>query len=325
MTALLTDQLTRRFGDVIGVDRVSLSVERGQIFGLLGPNGSGKSTTLACALGLMRPTSGRIELLGEPAQSIHRTRGRVAAVFDEPMRVKGLTVRQQLRYAATLRGHAGGRSIDEALELTGCASLARRPVTGLSLGQCKRVAIASALGGRPELLVLDEPLSGLDPVGVRDLLDTLRALAQAEVTIILSSHRLHELERLVSHVAILLGGHLAAQGALKDLLGSRTRHRIRVSDPGRARDVLGRVEGVECLADPHQVGMGEADQRADSSIGELTLDAGDHTPGALNQMLVEAGIQVHELQPVAVSLAALFNELVAAAPGSVAASSEEHS
>ncbi|MFT5050016.1 MAG: ABC-2 type transport system ATP-binding protein [Chlamydiales bacterium] len=307
MTALVIDRLTRRFGDVVAVDSVSLTVGRGQIYGMLGPNGSGKSTTLACALGLMRPTSGRIELLGEPARQIHRTRGRVAAVFDEPMKVRGLTVRQQLKYARTLRGHAGGRSIDEALELTGCRALAKRGMTQLSLGQCKRVAIAAALGGCPELLVLDEPLSGLDPVGVRDLLETLRSLAQADVTIVLSSHRLHELEALVSHVAILLGGRLACEGALADLLGSRTRHELLVSDVGRARVVLGGLPGVDVLADTAEASAG--------AHGQLMVDASEHTPGALNQVLVEAGVLVHGLRPVEVSLPALFDDLVAGHTG----------
>ena len=317
MAALSVEGLTRRFGRVVAVDGISFAVERGQVFGLLGPNGSGKSTTLACALGLLRPTAGAVRILGEPAGRIHRTRGRVAAVFDEPMRVKGLTVKRQLAYAARLRGHSGGRDTARALELVGLASLAGRPVTKLSLGQSKRLAIAGALAGSPELLVLDEPLSGLDPVGVRDLLATVRNLASEGITVLLSSHRLHELEDVVTHLAILLGGRVAANGALDELLGSRSRYRIVVDDAQSARGRLAELAGVEVLAE--QALAGPASELAAAASGlatrrtELTVDAGTHAPGELNHALVHAGVTVHGLRPVEVSLPALFDSLLARA------------
>jgi ABC-2 type transport system ATP-binding protein len=177
MTAVLqVSGLHKWYGRTHAVDDVSFTVNRGDVFGLLGPNGSGKTTTISCALGLLRADEGRITVLGEPASAIQRTGGRVAVVFDAPTLVDGLTCEQNLRYARRTLGHDGGRKDDDALQLVGLASLAERRAGRLSLGQRRRLSIARALIGRPELMVLDEPLSGLDTVGVRGMLDLFRRL-----------------------------------------------------------------------------------------------------------------------------------------------------
>ena len=288
--------LHKRYGRVVAVEDVSLRVERGAIFGLLGPNGSGKTTTLACALGLLRPTSGHITVLGVPSERLHTTGGRVGAVFDESVLVRGLSVRAQLVYARSLFGHEGGRTIDEALELVGLAELAARSVTRLSLGQRKRLAVAAALAGAPQLVVLDEPLSGLDPPGAREFLALLRSLSAEGLTILVSSHRLYEMETVLTHAAILIAGRVARAGSLADLLAERGGLALSVDDPERARAVLAGLAGVATTGR-------EPD-------GRLIVDPGEHTAAEVNRALVQAGVGVSSLAPRNASLPGLFHALV---------------
>ncbi|MEE8467705.1 MAG: ABC transporter ATP-binding protein [Planctomycetota bacterium] len=299
MGAVEIRNLTKCYGRVTAVDGVSLDIEEGAIFGLLGPNGSGKTTTLSCALGLLRPTSGEVRILGERWGRMHRTRGRVGVVFDAPILIKGLSVLQNLEYAAHVRGHAGGRSLTEALELVDMAQLAGRPAGKLSLGQSKRMAIAAALAGKPELLVLDEPLSGLDPLGVRQVLGLVQRLAGEGLTIVLSSHRLHEMQRVLTHAAILLDGKLARAGTLAELLGSGTRHRLHVDATERARVVIEAQGGTRIIETP--------------AAGELVADLGRHTASEINRALVQAGVGVSGLEPASTTLQDLFESLVDAA------------
>ena len=156
MNALEIRSLTKRYGKLRVLEGVNLTVGTGQVYGLLGPNGSGKTTTLSCALGLLRATSGEVRILGQPAPRIWRTRGRVAVVFDKPVVLPGLTVRQNLEYLGLVRGHRGGREIEQALELVGIPDLAQRRAGKLSLGQTRRLTIAGALAGAPELIVLED-------------------------------------------------------------------------------------------------------------------------------------------------------------------------
>jgi len=296
MSSLVIEGLTKRYGDVLAVNDLNLSVEPGQVFGLLGPNGSGKSTSLNCALGLLHPTEGRCEILGVPSNQLHKTRGRVAVVFDRAVVLPSLTVRQNLTWASKMRGDGGGgRSTDEVLELTGITSLAKRRAGKLSLGQTRRLSIAMALAGKPELIVLDEPLSGLDPMGVREVLRLVRVLADAGLTLILSSHRLFEMERVLTHAAILVRGQRAACGSLDDLLGARDRVRLEVDDGDRARSLIEKLDGATL-----ERGRGDV----------LVVAAGDHGPSGINGALVAAGIGVRSLAPARSSLPRLFEDLV---------------
>lgn len=293
--ALEVRSLTRRFGRRTAVDGVTFRVEPASVFGLLGPNGSGKTTTLACALGLLEPTRGEARVLGRPARSIARTRGRVGVVFDGAHLVNGLSVVQNLRYAQRLLGHREGRSEAEALALAGLEGFERRRVTRLSLGERKRVAVARALLGAPDLIVLDEPLAALDPLGVEAMLALLRRLAQEGTTLVVSSHRLHEMERVITHAAILSRGRLVARGALPELLAEHAgRLRLRATPIDRAREVCERHPAVSEV-------RGAGDEL------ELTLATNDPTErAALNAALVEAGCAVSALVPEASDLRSLF-------------------
>lgn len=296
MPALEVQGLVKRYSGVPAVEGIDLSVERGQVFGLLGPNGSGKTTTLACSLGLLRPTAGTVRVLGHPAQDLFRTRGAVGVVFDRPHLLGHLSVRANLEYARRLRGHAGGLGEAEALERVGLAPLARRRAGKLSLGQQKRLSIAIALAGRPSFLVLDEPLSGLDPLGVRELLRLIEELAREGLTVLLSSHRLLDVEPVLSHAAVLLAGRVAAAGSLEELLGAGTRHVFAVDDPGRARALLASLAGVRAV-EAH-------------AGGGLVVDTAALGPAAVNAALCAAGVGVLGLRPARASLAELFENLV---------------
>jgi ABC-2 type transport system ATP-binding protein len=296
MTAVEIRSLRKRFGRELVLHDVSMTVERGQVYGLLGPNGSGKTTTLSCTLGLLRPSGGEARVLGEPSARIHRTRGRVGVVFDRAVLIPGLTARQNLEVVRRLQGHRGGRGIDEALEQVGMSAHARRRAGELSLGQAKRVSIAGALLGEPELLVLDEPLSGLDTLGARAMLRLFRRLAGEGMTLLLSSHRLHEMQQVVSHAAIVLGGRVARAGSLEELLerGSR-RYELRVRPRGQAEEIARGFPGARVL-----------ESGVEGMVVEL--EAGD--PAALNGALVRAGCEVERLAPVELDLQTVFERAV---------------
>ena len=294
---LLIEHLSRSYGATKAVQDVSFKVSAGDVYGVLGPNGSGKTTTLSCALGLLSPDSGRIEVLGVPAAQIHRTLGRVAVVFDAATLVDGLTCRQNLQYARRLLGHEGGRSDERALELTGIAKLADRRASRLSLGQRRRLSIARALIGSPELLVLDEPLSGLDTPGVTAMLELFRALHDEGLTIVVSSHRLHEMQTIVNRVAILVGGRLVREASLEEILrGSSPRLTIRATPAPDAAAILQRLPGIGRV------------ERLPSD--ELVVLPGSVQPAAINAALVAGGCAVSALVPERVTLQSAFEALV---------------
>ncbi len=297
MAVMRIASLEKSFGDVRAVRDLSLSVEAGDLYGLLGPNGSGKTTTLACALGLLPPDAGTVEVLGVPAARIHETAGRIAVVFDGTTLVPGLSVRQNLTYAQRLLGHAGGRQPDEALRLVDLAGRDHQRASRLSLGQKRRLAIARALLGRPELLVLDEPLSGLDALGVVTMLDLFRRLREDGITLLLSTHRLHEMEQVVSKVAIIIDGRLAVEGDLTTVLGGdEPTLSIRLDRADEARAVL------EALPDVGTVTVLADDQ--------LRVGATPASAAAINSALVRSGFAISELRPERRSLQATFESLV---------------
>jgi len=308
MAVVTVTGLCKRYGPVKAVDEVSFAVEQGDVFGLLGPNGSGKTTTLACMLGLLRFDSGRIEVLGRPAAQIDRTAGQVAVVFDSATLVDALSCRENLRYARHLLGHAGGRPDGEALALTGIESLIDRRAGRLSLGQRRRLSIARALIGRPQLLVLDEPFSGLDTVGVSAMLELFRTLRGQGLTLLVSSHRLHEMESIVNRVGILTRGRLARYATLDELLqGGRPRLRLRAS-PAAAAPAGAVIAGLVGAGGFERRQIGGA--RADSAEEEFLLAPSEVDPAALNRALVGAGCAVSALVPERLTLQAAFEGLL---------------
>jgi ABC-2 type transport system ATP-binding protein len=208
--------LTKRFGPVLAVDRLSFAVEPGEVVGFLGPNGAGKTTTLRMLLGLVRPDAGTATINGSSYPDLPEPLHQVGAVLEASSFHPGRTARNHLRVQA-LAGQADPSRIDDVLELTGLTDAADRRVGGFSLGMRQRLGLATALLTEPELLILDEPANGLDPEGVRWLRDLLRGMAAEGATVLVSSHILAEVAHTVDSVVILDHGQLIAQSSLADL------------------------------------------------------------------------------------------------------------
>jgi len=204
---------------VAAVDGLSLSVSRGEVFGLLGPNGSGKSTTIKMILGLLDPSGGTVRLFGRSPRSVEARR-RLGYLPELSYLHPFLTARETLGYYAGLCGldrKTSAHRTDELLEMVGLAGVARRPVGGFSKGMARRIALASALIGKPELLVLDEPTSGLDPVSTKEVKTLVKALSAGGMTILTTSHLLADAEDICDRVMILNHGKSVAEGRVDEL------------------------------------------------------------------------------------------------------------
>jgi ABC-2 type transport system ATP-binding protein len=218
---VVIDDLTKRLaGGVLAVDRLNLVVARNQIVGLAGPNGAGKSVTMKAILGLVRPSSGRIELFGERVRPGVAALGRVGALVDGPGFVPHLTGRENLRLTRRSKSEdPDGAAIERALEIAGLDAAIDRRYRTYSHGMRYRLGLARALMGEPELLLLDEPTTGLDPAHIGEIRSAIADAAAGGATVIFSSHLLSEVERVCTDVAIMRAGRLIACGALGDVVG----------------------------------------------------------------------------------------------------------
>jgi ABC-2 type transport system ATP-binding protein len=239
--------LTKVFKDFWGrpkaraVDNVDFDVRRGEVFGLLGPNGSGKSTTVKLILGLLRPTKGHIEVFGHPPDHV-ATKSRIGYLPEESYLYRYLNSRETLDFFGNLfqldRRERQER-IEQLLEMVGLSQTHTRPVGEFSKGMQRRIGLAQALINDPDLIILDEPTAGLDPIGCREMKDLILALARRGKTVILSSHLLADVEDVCDRVAILYGGRIQAMGTLRELLTKPDR--LRITTPVLSRETLARV------------------------------------------------------------------------------------
>jgi ABC-2 type transport system ATP-binding protein len=213
--------LTKRFGQVRAVEAVSFDVERGTVTGFLGSNGAGKTTTLRMMLGLVRPDAGTATINGRPYRDLAEPLHQVGAVLEASSFHPGRTARNHLRMQAMV-GQADPSRIDDMLDLVELTSAADRRIGGFSLGMRQRLGLATALLTDPDLLILDEPVNGLDPKGVRWLRDLLRGLAADGATVLVSSHMLAEVAQTVDAVVILDHGRLVTQSSLAELTAGGT-------------------------------------------------------------------------------------------------------
>jgi ABC-2 type transport system ATP-binding protein len=212
--------LRRAFGRVQAVGGVDLQVPVGVAFGLIGPNGAGKTTTLRLLATLIRPDSGSVALFGQPAARGARTVQRLGVSIERPAFYPYLSGRENLRIVATLRGaDARAGAVDAALERVGLTLASKRTAGGYSAGMRQRLAIAEALVGSPDLVILDEPTASLDPSGIVEVRDLVNGLVADGVTVLLSSHQLGEVERICRWVAFMVGGVVKRQGQVDDLAG----------------------------------------------------------------------------------------------------------
>jgi ABC-2 type transport system ATP-binding protein len=284
------ENLTKRFGATLAVADLSFSVSPGTVTGFLGPNGAGKSTTLRSILGLVYPDAGRTSVLGRPYVELERPYHQVGAILETAEAHPGRSGRNHLRVLATASGVARSR-VDEVLELVGMSEFARRRVKGYSLGMRQRLALAGALLGDPQVLVLDEPANGLDPQGIRWLRDLLRALAGEGRTVLVSSHVLAEVAQTVDHVVIIHKGRLVRQAAMAEVeamaAGSAL---VRSPDAERLASAL-RAEGIDSQS---------------AGDGGLSVAA---PPARIGELAAAHGIVLHELTTARATLEEVFFEL----------------
>ncbi|MFI8070087.1 ABC transporter ATP-binding protein [Streptomyces sp. NPDC086033] len=292
--------VTKCFGDVVALDGVDLDVTRGQIHGLVGPNGAGKTTLLGLLLGLAVAGGGQLEILGVPVGRAFAAPDGVAGFVDGPGLYPSLTARQNLAALAELRGRqARTAGIDDVLDQVGLTDVADDKTRGFSLGMRQRLGLAAALLTRPRLLVLDEPSNGLDPAGKRHVHGVLNRLAADGTSVVLSSHRMDDLEALCSEVTILASGRVVFSGPLGKLAAESRElaYRVRTSDPEAARRLADGTDGVRIADD-----TGRQTRDADVLVVRALVPALDE----LVARLVTSGVAVRELAPVVSPLEAAF-------------------
>jgi len=260
--------VTKRYGPVLAVDRVDVSVATGEIYSLLGLNGAGKTTLIRMLLGMVRPTEGQVSLWGAPVGPRRRAVwARVGYLVETPAAYPELSVRENLRLAARLRHLPDSAPVDEVIDRLGLREYAHRRSRTLSLGNAQRLGLAKALLHQPPLLILDEPANGLDPAGVVEIRDLLRDLAEAGTTVFVSSHVLAEVARLATRIGIIHHGRLVRELDTDDLAGwARPSLRVSTRDLAAATDVLRRA-GFHPTADGDALTL--PDERAVAAPDEV--------------------------------------------------------
>ena len=290
--------VVKRFGKFTALHGVTFQVPRGELFGLLGHNGAGKSTIFGTALGQVHPTAGEVLIDGI---SVQRRRaealGKVGAIFETPAFWEYLSGWENLRILASMSGVREKAPLHEAIEIVGLTGAIHKKVGQYSHGMRQRLALAQALCPRPELLLLDEPTDGLDPVGIIETRDLLTRLnRELGLTIVLSSHLLGEIEHLCDRIAILRQGHLVYEGRWKEAPLQATRVRVEAAHPTLILAEFVSKMGATLTHDPVVL------------TDTIELPAGLQ-PADLNEQLVRAGFSVNALYPLTMSLEDLYREL----------------
>ena len=286
---IVAERVSKWYGQVIGLNEVSVSIPPG-ISGLLGPNGAGKSTLLKLVTGQLKPSQGRVQVLGEPIWGNPGAYRRIGYCPDQDAFYERMTGRDWLAALLGLSGFEGdraARAAERALDTVGLADAADRKIGGYSKGMRQRIKLAQAIAHEPELLVLDEPLAGLDPLGRRRVIGAIREWGRAGRSVVVSSHVLHEIELLTSNILLLHAGRILAEGDVHQIRGLIDEHphtvRITADDPRRlARRLLGY---------PHVIAMQLQDgaviaqtSRPDAFYAELTALAAGDEAGAVREV-----------------------------------------
>jgi ABC-2 type transport system ATP-binding protein len=281
-----TRGLTKTYGTVRALDGLDLTIPRGGVYGVLGPNGAGKSTLFRILLGLIRASEGSATVMGGPVNEISHMR-RMGSMIETPRFPPFMTARQVLRWLALEHGIGATSDIPHWLQRVGLTEAADRKVRGFSVGMMQRLGVAASLMSRPELVILDEPTSGMDPPGIQEMRALIRSLAHDDgVTVVLASHQLLEVQRVCDRVAILNKGKLVREGAVSELTSVGERLRLTLTPMARALDLLG------------QRGKAEGD----AVLADVKRNEGP----ALIKALVEAGVDIHEARWVGADLESIF-------------------
>jgi ABC-2 type transport system ATP-binding protein len=287
--------LVKRYGELVAVDDVDLTVNTGDVYGYLGPNGAGKTTSLRMMLGLIRPSAGHVRLFGrDPASSVSALQG-VAGFVEAPTFYPYLTARRNLELLAAFDGYGARTRIDAALDTVELTGRAGDRVGGYSHGMKQRLGIAAALLRDPKLLVLDEPATGLDPAGMRDMRRLIRQLADQGMTVLLSSHLLAEVEELCNRVAIVRQGRIVYEGEIAQLKRSAgTTYRLRTTDDDRALAICRDQDGLAAVR---------------VERGHICFTAEEEVAATLSEALVRNGALIIAMAPETVTLEDLFFSL----------------
>lgn len=278
--------LTKTYGAVRALDGLDLSIPRGGVYGVLGPNGAGKSTLFRILLGLIRASDGTASVMGGAVNEVSHMR-RMGSMIETPRFPPYMTARQVLRWLALEHGIGGQADIPHWLQRVGLTEAADRRVRGFSVGMMQRLGVAASLMSRPELVILDEPTSGMDPPGIQEMRALIRSLADEDgVTVVLASHQLLEVQRVCDRVAILNKGKLVREGAVSELTAVGERLRLSVTQTAQVLEVLGSRGAAE----------------GDAVLADIKRDEGP----ALIRALATAGVDIHEARWVGTDLEAIF-------------------
>ncbi|MDT0179036.1 ATP-binding cassette domain-containing protein [Microbacterium sp. ARD31] len=282
---IVAEGLTKRYGDKTAVDGIDFAVQPGKVTGFLGPNGAGKSTTMRMIVGLDRPTAGRVTLDGREYRSMRSPLTEVGILLDAKAVHTGRSARSHLRAMAATHGIPRSR-VDEVIEITGLQSVAGKRAGGFSLGMGQRLGIAAALLGDPRTLILDEPVNGLDPEGVRWVRQFVRAQAAEGRTVLLSSHLMSEMAQTADHVIVLGRGRVLADAGIDEIVRAWTRTTVLVRSP-RAAELANALAAADVTV---------------SSGADGVLEVTGLTAAAVGDTAAHAGIPLHELTPRSGSL-----------------------
>lgn len=288
--------LTKQYGSLTAVDAVSFTVRPGQVTGFLGPNGAGKSTTMRLILGLDRPTSGTVTVLGRAYRRHEGPLGAVGALLDAKGVHPGRTARSHLRALAATHRISNHR-VSEVLEQTGLTAVARKPVGSFSLGMGQRLGVAAALLGDPQVLLLDEPVNGLDPDGVLWMRGLVRRLASEGRTVLLSSHLMSEMARTADHVIVLGRGRVIADAPIGEFITAGRSQSVTISSPEASRL-------ASILLPP-----GAPPELQIQPWGNERFTISGMEAAAIGRAAAQHGIELHELSPVVSTLEDAYLDL----------------
>jgi ABC-2 type transport system ATP-binding protein len=310
------NDLVKRYGDTTAVDHLSFTVEPGRITGFLGPNGAGKSTTMRLILGLDRPTSGGALIDGKPYRDLPDPLRYVGALLEARAVHPGRTAFNHLLYLAQTQG-VPRRRIDEVLDLVGLTAVAKKRTKGFSLGMGQRLGIAAALLGDPKLLILDEPVNGLDPEGILWIRNLLKQLAADGRTVFVSSHLMNEMAVTADHVIVIGRGKLIADTPMNEFIARYSENAVLVRSP-QAEQLAEVLRGSAAVRDAGADANGDGDSGGDG--GEVTITTradgallvNGSSAAAIGEAAAARGIVLHELSPQRGSLEEAFMELTKA-------------
>jgi ABC-2 type transport system ATP-binding protein len=296
---LTTSQLSKKYQKNMALDKVSVKIKKGSIYGFIGQNGAGKSTLIRVITGLAYPTSGTFELFGENNErDIIEARKRIGTIIEGPALYPQMTAKDNLEAHRLLKGIPGRECIDKTLKLVGLQDTGKKKAKNFSLGMKQRLGLAIALLGDPEFLILDEPINGLDPMGVVEIRELLKKLnREYGITILISSHILSELHLLATHYGIIHKGELLEQLSAKELHEKCQQYlHIKVDDPTKAATII-----------ESQLSTKEFEVMPD---GTIKLFASVGAPGKVSKFLTDEGLIIEEFMPMGEDLETYFSNRI---------------